>query len=83
MPATYNTDPFRVLRAALSELCENAIYAETEGDGAPLTPCPDYVAMLRETSRAICAAQSIADLARIEWVAGKAALGAENMDSAI
>ena len=76
---TYETNPFRVLRAALSELCEAAIYAETElGEHRP---CPDYLAHLRDASRQIIAAQSIEDLSRIEWIAGQAALGAESMDS--
>jgi hypothetical protein len=83
MPATYESDPFRILRAALSQLCEDAIYNETESDTAPSRPCPDYLAMLRDTSRAIIAARSVSDLARIDWIAGKAALGAESMDSAV
>ena len=81
MAHTYESDPFRVLRAALSNLCETAIYAET--DGNHFEPCPDYLAELRAASRAINAARSIEDLAAIGWVARQAAIGAENMDSAI
>lgn len=81
MAFDYETDPFRVLRAALSELCENAIYAET--DGNPHRACPDYLAELRATSRAISAAESVVELAAVPWVTRKAALGAESMDSVL
>lgn len=78
---TYESNPFRVIRAALSELCEKAIYAET--DLGEHKPDPEYLEHLRKASRAIGAAQSIENLASIDWIAGQAALGAENMDSAI
>lgn len=69
----YETDPFRVLRGALSELCENALYVECEtGDHIP---CPDYVAELISASRAICDARTIADLANVPWISRKAVLG--------
>ena len=81
MITLYESDTLRVLRAAFSELCEKAIYAESElGEH---NPCQGYLAHLRDASRAIGAAQTIEELARIEWIAGQAALGAENMDSAI
>ena len=69
----YETDPFKVLRAAMSQLCADAIYLETEGD-LPHKPCPDYVAHLQAASRQIDAAETFADLASVEWIAGKAAL---------
>lgn len=74
MPVLYETDPFRVLRAALSELAESALYLETESDCAPANPCPDYVAHLRDAVRTIGAAQSFDDLAAVEWIAGRAAI---------
>lgn len=70
----YETDTFTVLRAALLELCEDAIYLETESELGPEKPCPDYIAHLRESSRAINDAKTLADLAAIPWIAGKAAL---------
>ena len=74
MAYAYESDPFLVIRAALSDLAESALYMETESDCAPINPCLEYCTMLRDTIRAIGAAQSFADLARIAWVAGRAAL---------
>jgi hypothetical protein len=79
MAHTYESDTFRVLRAAISNLCETAIYAESESEN----PCPDYLAELRGASRAIGAARSIDDLVAVGWVAREAALGAEGMDSTL
>ena len=70
----YETDPFKVLQAALSQLCEDAIYLETESELGPEKPCPDYIAHLRESSRAIGNAKTLSDLAPIPWISGKAAL---------
>lgn len=70
----YETDTFTVLQAALSQLCEDAIYLETESELGPEKPCPEYTAHLRESSRAIWDAKTLADLAAIPWVSGKAAL---------
>jgi hypothetical protein len=75
MACEYETDPLRVIRAALSQLAENALYLETESDCAPENPCPDYCAMLADTIRAIGAAQSFDELARLDWITGMAALG--------
>jgi hypothetical protein len=80
VPVTYDADPFRVLRAALVQLCEEAIYLERESEYGPERGCPDYLAMLGETLRALMTAQTFADLAGIEWLAGKAALA---MDSGV
>ena len=80
MAHMYESNPFRVIRAALSDLAESALYMETESDFAPINPCLEYCAMLRDTIRAIGAAQSFADLAHIDWVASRAALA---MDSGV
>jgi hypothetical protein len=70
----YATDTFTVLRAAFLELCEDAIYLETESELGPENPCPDYVTHLRESSRAINDAKTLADLVSVPWISGKAAL---------
>ena len=75
MAHTYESNPFLVIRAALSNLAELALYMETESEYGPENSCPDYVAHLRDTIRAICVAQTFEDLARIEWISGRAALG--------
>jgi hypothetical protein len=73
MAHTYETNAFIVLRAALSDMAESALYLETESDCAPVNPCPDYIAHLRASIRAIGKAESFADLARVEWIAARAA----------
>jgi hypothetical protein len=71
----YETDPFKVIRAAFVELAESALYAET--DMGEYNPCPDYCDMLRATIDQIMTAKSFADLSAVEWIAGKAALNAD------
>jgi hypothetical protein len=72
MPHTYESDPFRILRAALSDMAESALYMETEHEHGPANPCPDYIAHLREAIHAIGDAQSFEDLARVPWVESRA-----------
>jgi hypothetical protein len=74
MATDYATDPFIIIRATLSELAKSALYLETESDCAPAKPCPDYCAHLRATIRAIEEARTFAELGRVEWIAGQAAL---------
>ena len=70
----YPTDPFTVLRAALLQLAEDALYMETEHENGPARPCPDYTAELHATIAALLAAESLPELAAVQWVSGKAAL---------
>ena len=72
MACQYETDPFSVVRGALLNLAESAYYMETEHESGPVNPCPDYCAYLIETIHAILAAESLADLAAIHWIAAKA-----------
>ena len=75
MSHEYETEPFKVIRAAFTELAENALYNETET--GTHNPCPDYCTMLRATiCQQIMTAESFDDLAQIDWIAGKAALNA-------
>jgi hypothetical protein len=74
MATEYASDPLIIIRAALSGLAESALYLETESDCSPAKPCPDYCAHLRATIRAIGEARTFAELGRVEWIAGQAAL---------
>ena len=74
MSHEYESDPFKVIQAAFIELAENALYAETDLGEHVL--CPDYCEMLLITISDIRAAESFNDLARIDWIAGKAAFNA-------
>lgn len=68
-------ETLETLRAALSQLCEDAIYQEAEESG---NPCPYYLTELLAASRAIGAAQSLEDLAGVPWIERKAALAADH-----
>lgn len=70
----YETSPLTVLQAAMLQLCQDAIYMETEHESGPANPCPDYVRHLQESLEAIQAANSLEDLAIVPWLQGKAAL---------
>ena len=72
-------DTFKLIQASFSQLCEDAIYLETESEYGPENPDPHYVEHLRNTSRLIGAAQSIEDLAKIDWIAGKAFLALDSL----
>jgi hypothetical protein len=74
MAIEYEKNAFKVLQGAFLQLCERAIYLETESDCAPCNPCPDYLAMLCDASESIIDANSIKDLSAINWIAGIAAM---------
>ena len=65
---------FETIRLAMLQLCEDAIYSETES----AKPCPDYLAELRAASLAIGDCTSFEGLAAVGWIDRKAALAADH-----
>jgi len=73
MACQYETDTFNVIRGALINAAETALYMEREHEAGPANPCPDYCAYLVSTIREIGAAESFESLAAVHWVASRAA----------
>ena len=73
MAHIYESDATAVIKAAFMATIEQALYMEIEHESGPASPCPDYIAHLRESLCALDACKTLEDVAAVAWVQGRAA----------